>query len=223
MGGARPGLVCVPGFVGQPGAHQYARFAAPFRGRRDLSVLQPPGFTDGQLLPASTGAVVAVHAETVERSVDGAPFVLVGCSSGGLVAHALAAHLESRGTAPVALVLIDTYGPDQDEVIGDLRPALASGVLRKHEAMGYSRTDAWLTAMGRYNGFDWTPQKIAAPTLLVRASQPLVPWTRAYDWRSCWRLADAVMDVPGDHFTIMEEHAPTTARRVEEWLSDHTG
>ena len=29
----------------------------------------------------------------------------------------------------------------------------------------------------------------------------------------------AVVDVPGDHFTMMSDHAETTARAVNEWLA----
>ena len=31
-------------------------------------------------------------------------------------------------------------------------------------------------------------------------------------------LADTVVDVPGDHFTMLGEHAATTARAVDDWL-----
>ena len=62
------------------------------------------------------------------------------------------------------------------------------------------------------------PDAIEAPTLLVRASEPLMEWTREYDWRPSWKLEHTTVDVPGTHFTVMEEHSHTTARAVEEWL-----
>jgi hypothetical protein len=29
--------------------------------------------------------------------------------------------------------------------------------------------------------------------------------------------------VPGDHLTLLDEHAPTTARTIDEWLLRHSG
>lgn len=75
--------------------------------------------------------------------------------------------------------------------------------------------DDRLVAMGGYiQLFDgWTPQRLPVPTLLVRATER----SATHD-RPRWALADATVDVPGDHFTVLAEHAGTTAQAVTGWL-----
>ena len=76
--------------------------------------------------------------------------------------------------------------------------------------------DTWLTALAHYYSFDWRGMpRIDVPTLVVRASEPGSPWD----------LAGSVttVTVPGDHFTMMREHAETTARAVEAWLAEQQG
>jgi len=46
----------------------------------------------------------------------------------------------------------------------------------------------------------------------------LFDWSRDGDWRSYWDLPHSVLDVPGNHFTMMEDQAAGTARAVDEWL-----
>ena len=96
-GSAVPGLICFPSFVGR--AQEYARFAAGFRGIRDVSVFPAPGFSDGDPLPATAAALVARHARSIRDWGPAAPFVLAGHSSGGLIAHALATCLEKAGAS----------------------------------------------------------------------------------------------------------------------------
>jgi thioesterase domain-containing protein len=38
------------------------------------------------------------------------------------------------------------------------------------------------------------------------------------DWRSSWPHADTVTDVPGNHFTIVEEHIADAVAAVRAWL-----
>jgi thioesterase domain-containing protein len=206
--------VCVPPFIGRPGAQQFARFAAAFRDDRDVFVLTQPGFAAGQRVPADVAAVAEVLADVVRQHATG-PFVLVGHSSGGLVANALAGRLEQLGRGPVGLVLIDVY-PSEENPAAEVLPGLMPAVLARQQAR--SDGDTWLTAMGRYLDLDWTPSDVAAPTLLLRATERLAGWSgTAADWRSAWKHADSVADVPGDHFTVLEDHAATTARAVAQW------
>jgi len=217
-GDTAPALVCVPGFIGMPGPQQFTRFAATFRGSRELTVLQHPGFVPGELLPADIDAVIRLHARTVLARYEGRPFAFVGLSSGGMVAQALAHHLESKGVTPSGVVLLDTFGPHLDHLVDDLIPEFAVRLFDAHVAMGYADNDDWLTAMGRYVAFPWQTRSIAAPIFLVRASEPLIEWTREEDWRTSWEEAESVLDVPGDHFTMMGDYADITARTVDDWL-----
>lgn len=59
------------------------------------------------------------------------------------------------------------------------------------------------------------PARPTAPTLFVRARDPLPDTPPA----PAWPLPHTEVTVPGDHFTLLEEHADTTARAVHHWLT----
>ncbi|MFE9728768.1 SDR family NAD(P)-dependent oxidoreductase, partial [Streptomyces sp. NPDC005794] len=229
------GVILFTSFVGRSSAYDYARFGGYFRGRRDVGVITNPGFLEGELLPADKEALVRVHADTVLRHTGGKPFVLAGHSSGGLVAHAVARELESRGAGPAGVVLVDTYV--EEKALGDMAAAMGRQLSDRYDsgpvtdavpdagngtdtvaAVDDDWGDAWVTAMARYMFLGLLPDAIQAPTLLVRAGEPLMEWTQEYDWRPSWKLEHTAVDVPGTHFTVMEEHSRTTARAVEEWI-----
>jgi thioesterase domain-containing protein len=159
-----------------------------------------------------------VHAENIRGAVGDAPFVLAGHSSGGLIAHALATRLERAGLAPAAVVLMDTFTLERTEVIEKFWSLLPGIAL----ADGDQQEDAWLTAMAHYFSLDWTAiSHTERPTLLVRAAEPLDGTPDQSDWKPAWAFASniTVVDVPGNHFTMMADHAETTARAVNEWLA----
>ncbi|MFD9130140.1 SDR family NAD(P)-dependent oxidoreductase, partial [Kitasatospora sp. NPDC059571] len=108
-GPEQPLLVCLPSLLAISGPHQYARLAAAFRGRRAVNALPLPGLLDGERLPADAAAILELAAQSVLRVADGAKFVLLGHSTGGLLAQATAARLEELGAGPSAVVLVDTY------------------------------------------------------------------------------------------------------------------
>ncbi|MBB6172714.1 acyl transferase domain-containing protein/acyl carrier protein [Nocardiopsis mwathae] len=226
-GDARPALVCFASLVMISGSQEYARFAAPLRGVRDVTVLPEPGFRPGERLPAD--ADVAIEAQVraaldVVGSTGDGSFVLVGRSSGGWIAHAVAARLEARGVAPRAVVLIDTPLPDAPATL----PIIETAVLHRERRLGLMDT-ARVTAMGGYLRMfsAWKPEPITAPTLLVRPESPVTGPSGeplgGPDWRFAWHLPHATLDVPGDHLTMMEEHAETTARALNDWLTRHSG
>ena len=55
--------------------------------------------------------------------------------------------------------------------------------------------------------------------MLVRATLPMNGQPADSEWRASLDTAHTVVDVPGDHFTMLDEHAQTTGREVEKWLS----
>ncbi|QKG19184.1 Type I modular polyketide synthase [Actinomadura verrucosospora] len=228
-GPAEPGLICFPSFVGRSGVREYARFASAFGGRREVSVLPAPGFVAGEPLAASIDVLVGVHAANIRRSVNGGPFVLAGHSTGGLVAHVMAAHLARSGAAPAGVVLLDTYSLGAPGTPGGLAmnttiEELVNGrVLADLEHREEADDDSWLTAMAHYFALDWAGamQETSLPTLLVRAEETVAgPDGTGAPRRHSWSFASSltVIDVPGDHFTMMGEHAATTVRAVDAWL-----
>ncbi|WP_171987844.1 type I polyketide synthase, partial [Streptomyces sp. MP131-18] len=221
-GPAGPALYCFPSFAARSGAHQYARLAAALRGERDLWVLPAPGFAGEERLPADLGALTRAHADEVERRAGGAPFVLAGHSAGGWIAHAVAARLESGGTAPLAVVLLDSYWP------GSATLPLIQAEIGRRLLRGGSRErpaeepwdDTCLTAMGGYARLfaDWRPEPLAAPVLHIRAADPL-PGFPDQGWHAAWPPARRKDPAPGDHFTLLGEHSATTARAVRDLLT----
>ncbi|MFJ9688828.1 type I polyketide synthase [Streptomyces bacillaris] len=214
-----PVLVCFGSVVALGGAHQYARFAARFRDRYAVAALDAPGFTSEEELPADMAALLDFQATTLLRELPGRRLVLAGSSSGGTLAHGVAAALEQRGEGPAAVVLLDTYLSD-NQGITQFNDVLLGGMFAREDRAA-PMDGTRLTAMGGYFRLldDWTPPPVRAPLLLVRASTPLGrPSAGAGDWRSSWAGADTVLDVPGDHFSIMEEHVATTGDAVADWL-----
>jgi acyl transferase domain-containing protein/thioesterase domain-containing protein/NADP-dependent 3-hydroxy acid dehydrogenase YdfG/acyl carrier protein len=228
-GAARPSLICLPSVLATSGPHQYARFARSFRGQRDLVVLPLPGFLAGERVPASMDAALDAHAETIGELLNGAPFVLAGHSTGGLLAHALAGRLESLGAGPAGVVLIDTHPLRADGFSEVLRSVM--GRMLDQEELYVAISDVRLTAMGAYLRLlaDWQPQEIAAQTLLLAATESLAgvgaqleqQRTGAgagLEQRASWPLRHAIAEAPGDHFTVMEAHADAAAQEVQQWL-----
>ena len=75
--------------------------------------------------------------------------------------------------------------------------------------------------MAHYLSLDWLNlSEITTPTLLVRAEEPMVESPENDDWKLSWSFSSSVsvVDVPGNHFTMMGDHADVTARTVSEWL-----
>jgi hypothetical protein len=104
---------------------------------------------------------------------------------------------------------------------------------REHEAISID-DNSWL-AMGTYLRLlaERRPARIAAPTLLIRAGQPLAGskeddlpplaprQTRggadAPGWPA-WEVCDDQVEIAADHFALIEAAAAATADATEEWL-----
>jgi len=225
--GSGPALVCVSSHAALGGAHEYTRFASSFRGERPVWALPNPGFEVSAPLPPTREAVVEAQAEHALRCAGGDAFVLVGSSSGGVIAHAVAGRLEAAGAPVAGVVLLDSYEPavlDSSLAPADFRDVLMK---RLHERQStFARLDfTRLTAMSWYGELfaGWSPAPLRAPVLLVRASEPLAPELAGKDWQTVWKTAHTTLDVTGNHFTMMETHAQSTAQAVREWLETVTG
>jgi acyl transferase domain-containing protein/NADPH:quinone reductase-like Zn-dependent oxidoreductase/thioesterase domain-containing protein/acyl carrier protein len=222
-GTSTPYLLCLPPIPPISSAISYAPLASRMSGRRTVWGLSHPGYGPGELLPIDRAAIIARCADCVQETAAGAPFALVGRSSGGWLAHALTKHLESIGRPPMGLVLIDSYR--MREITPRLQSALLDVWLRRFVRV-FPTSDNELTGYGWYwNLFaDWTPEPIATPTLFLRAMDP-VPGIEhertpsSDDWRASWNQPHTLVDVPGDHYTLVTEHAGSIAQVIDEWLA----
>ncbi|MFI6134191.1 SDR family NAD(P)-dependent oxidoreductase, partial [Micromonospora sp. NPDC051141] len=221
-GGGRPKLYLFNPYVA-PDNFAYARLGLAFQGSRDVSVLHSPGFHAGEKLPENIEAMTLAYVETIMRdNANGEEFALGGTSSGGLIAHRVAAELARRGVAPAGVILLDS--PSQK----DLRTVTEDGPLWQQQIFeGLSRTgddgdDSWVFAMVHYLSFPWWPaEHIEIPTLQVRASERISGPKDNNDWMFTWNNATTVTlaDVPGNHLQIVDEYASVGALAVNEWLS----
>ena len=209
-GNARPQLIYVPSFLAGSGPHQFVRLATAFDRRARTSALVLPGFDRDSPVPATWTAALDALAATVHLVAGGGPYVLVGHSIGGVVAHALAGRMARTGQpAARGVVLIDTFDPSparQDAMLD-----WAMGSVLDRDPDGVIVNDDNLLAMGAYLRIfqDWQHTHATVPVLQVSASAS--PWP-------AWQVADTVTPVAADHFSVLEEHAGVTAEAIERWL-----
>jgi thioesterase domain-containing protein len=213
-GDREPIVVCFPSFAPSPD-QEYTRFAAGL----GVPVYVMPHPVDP--LPDSLDTLVATHAAAVLDLACGRPFVLIGRSTGGSVAHAVAEDLARRGQQASALVLIDTYDMDEHARGLDWLVGLpARDVARLGAAFDAATDDAALLAMGAYTRLfiDWHPAPLPHPVLHLRPDHPVAGMPET-GWRSEWPVPHDTAEAPGDHFTLLEEHAEDTAAIVRAWLA----
>jgi acyl transferase domain-containing protein len=218
--GPRPALVCFPPIVTPAGAEQLVRFAAPFRGDREVWALPHPGFARDEPLPATLAVLLRRQAELALRCAGDRPPVLVGYSSGGWVARAVAGPLTELGRRPAAVVLLDAFSLGADDAEGVFDELMAAQAARSGPA-GVASEE--LTAMGWYLALferAGPPEPAAAvPTLLVRAAEQ--PSLRATGGRppAPPEGVTATVEVPGEHVSMLTDHAAATAAAVESWVA----
>ncbi len=199
------------------------RLATAFDGYANVHVLDHPGTLGDPAVPDSPETLALVHAEAIRLLLGDTPVVLVGHCTGGAVAHAVAGVLAEIGTAPAGLVLLDTHLAEDSRNDGRQTALVAQAANMPEEVFTDLCTDSVVLAGGAYARlFDtWRPPPLAVPTLLVRSDTPTpemrgpVPLT---DWRPHWPPPHDVVDVPGDHLSMLDAHADTTMTAVRDWI-----
>ncbi|WP_158891504.1 type I polyketide synthase [Amycolatopsis anabasis] len=227
QGNGGPLLICFPSFAPVAGPHEFARLAACFDEEREVWAIPQPGFMKGQRLPDTIEALALMHAAAVRTRAGDRPFVLIGRSASGWLAQEVAYQLENQAVRPLAVVLMDSSSPEHMAKTG---VANAMGAAMADRESGFDLlSDIRLAAMGGYSRiFDgWRPKPIDTPTVLLSALDPFSPELldesnrHHADWRSFWELPHTAIDIPGDHFSILEKYADSTARAVEQWLREN--
>ncbi|WP_194962854.1 type I polyketide synthase [Streptomyces sp. NRRL B-1677] len=216
-GDGSPLLVCFPGFSPNFGAPWYAALASCFAGEREVVEIRHPGVADGEAVARDWQTLVELHAATVRERVGDSPYAVLGYSMGGCPAHSVAARLAASGRPPAGLVLVDTYPvTTEHEAEPWLSGMLARLPLGLGEPFDAAVDDMAMAALGAYTRMTrgWRPEPTDVPTLLIRAAERLPEFPPA-----SWPSPHVAVTVPGDHWSINEEHAPTTAEAIRRWLS----
>jgi acyl transferase domain-containing protein/acyl-CoA synthetase (AMP-forming)/AMP-acid ligase II len=211
-------VVCVPSFVAGSSPHQFMRFADRFDGERDVLVCALPGFRDAEPVPGSWHVAMEVLRDAIGRAVGGAQFILVGYSIGGSVANSLATSFENAGANLVGVVMIDSPMPASKEE-ADSAFAMVMTRIFDRSAQGSVVTDADWLAMGTYMRLltEYTPARIRARSLLIRAGVPLGAGGTGDAW-PVWKIADDEVEIAADHFALIESEVAATADTIRQWL-----
>jgi thioesterase domain-containing protein len=218
-------LICLPSMVAPSGPHNFARISLHLNGLRDVYALPLPGFGDGEPLPASAELVIDMQAQTIAERFGDVPFVLAGYSSGGWLAHGVASRLEMTGPRPAGVMLLDTWLPDDRIPEADIQEELR-GIAVNDQAFALM-TEAQVTAQGAYLDLfeHWKPGEVRVPVGLVRALQRMPQQIvdendpdADRNWATDWDLEYQTIDAEGNHQTMMNEHAASTAQAMHRWL-----
>jgi thioesterase domain-containing protein/NAD(P)-dependent dehydrogenase (short-subunit alcohol dehydrogenase family)/acyl carrier protein len=223
-GPERPALACLPSAAPISGPHEYAKLARGFDGERDVIATRWPGFDRLDPLPANLDAALEVQLEALGGVLDEAPPVLVGHSTGGVFAYALAQRLAGEGRSPSGVVLIDSYHPSQTGLDASTEGAsiglgILGGILAAEDS-SVVIDDVRLTAMAAYLGMvariETAP--LECPVLLIRATDPIGDEPAGDDWSARWEVPHELAVAPGNHLTMMDEHVDAVSQAVSEWL-----
>ena len=212
-GSGQPSFICIPSFLPGSGPHQFARFVHALPQARRVCSLALPGLGQGDV-PQSRDAALEALAIAATEAARGEPYVLVGYSSGGLIANAMFRHLERRAACPAALVMIDTY-EHGEQALSMLAEALGEVIERDHAYVAV--TGRILLGLGAYARLFSNTRlaPVTAPALLLRARRGL-----AHPDSDDTKLAQTIVRLDTDHFSIIAEHAQQTALAAERWLSE---
>ncbi|MFC0629375.1 thioesterase domain-containing protein, partial [Kribbella deserti] len=214
-----PALICFPSLVAPATPYQFARMAAPIQDLRSLTAITPVGYLENEGLPDSLQSAAVYHADAVRRVAQDVPFALLGYSSGGWLAHEVAKTLEQTGVTPAAVILLDTFLPD-DPALPDLMTYLYRHLMARPEFTEMS-DDVKLSAMGRYLHLfkGWQPGEVKAPVLMVSAALPDENGlAEKPDSSPRWPVPHSRISVPGTHMTMIEDFGAETGEAVHGWL-----
>ncbi|MER7983809.1 type I polyketide synthase, partial [Streptomyces sp. NPDC095817] len=219
----RARIICFPSFLSSEPIASYSRLAGALHGHH-VDVLVLPSSDSAGPLASTWNVLVEAVASEIVRLHGNENIVLLGHSSGGVLAYDVARSLERRRRPLRGVALLDTL------LLSHVPTHFMDLLRQRNDALEPTGGQSFhmVTAAAFYGSFiqDWAPQEIKAPVLVVRPSDSPVGETAVAlersDWRHTWALSHTEREVPGDHFTMMIDHADASARAVIRWLSEES-
>nr|WP_282434937.1 type I polyketide synthase [Nocardia panacis] len=213
-------FLATPTFTG--GIHQHTSIAKEFSGRRKVSSIALPGFRGGEPLPSSLAVGVDDLALAVQAVANDEPFVLVGYSSGGVLAHAVGNRIEAAGVSKLAgIALLDSFTMKQAR---EIRPDQFLNDMLKHQSEFLKPSDASLTASAVWLALlsEYEPASIHTQTLFVQCVNPIFRVESSGGGAECmlaepWSPDQFVRTVRSDHYSMVTVDAAVVARVIDEW------
>lgn len=214
--GNRPLLVCLNSFIPATVDLTYQRLINALGEHVDAVTIPLPGYQEATL-PATPAAATKALADTIIQCTGGHPFILLGFSTGGVMAYAVAEALVQQGVTPSSVVMIDSSTMNTslnsilNEVMGDW---LASkGEFWTYDDQGLGALAWYMTLFSQH----WVPITLPAPVLLVQAMSPPRGVDQAKIACQWPTLTDKAM-TPGRHFELLTTYVEHTSERVRQLL-----
>jgi nonribosomal peptide synthetase DhbF len=140
--GSLPPLFCIHPVGGH--SWSYARLMPYIGSDRPIYGLQARHLTEPEFLPETVEEVAADYLDQIRKIQPTGPYHLIGWSSGGLIAHAIANLFQQQSEEVALLAILDTYPPViQQSPVPVTRDQIVPIVLKY---LGYIAEDESLTA-----------------------------------------------------------------------------
>lgn len=195
---------------------QYSSIVKIYDGRRRVTCVGLPGFLDGESIPVSLSAAVRAISGVVRDVVQGEEFILAGYSSGGILAHAVAAEM-SAGDRPSGILMLDSFVPSENfpiaQLIGEM---IDQGGDRVPDSTRLTATIRWIDVLGEYSC-----DPLDMNIFFIQCGEPAI--FRAPDSEpllaSPWPDSKHLHTVDSNHFSVLSEGAKKVVSAIGEWES----
>ncbi|WP_434426405.1 alpha/beta fold hydrolase [Nannocystis pusilla] len=191
------------------------------------------GLEDGEVPDDSVPEMARRYVEELLGFQPEGPYLLGGHSSGGVIAYEIAGQLLARGHVVERVIQVDTVTVEQSHRLGVRNMHDAVRLVESFEDVSSELAGSLLVAMRSDPRLGevilatnkalalYHPARHAVPLVYLRASERdpvLDPHADAW-WRAQTAGGFEVHDVPGNHFSVMEDpHVAAVARVLRERL-----
>ncbi|MCY0992037.1 amino acid adenylation domain-containing protein [Nannocystis sp. ILAH1] len=213
--------------------YTYMALARELGAERPVYAFRALGLEDGEVPEGSVPEMARRYVEELLELQPEGPYLLGGHSSGGVIAYEIAGQLLARGHVVERVIQVDTVTVEQSHRLGvrDMHDAIQ--LVESFKAISSELATSLLVAMRSDPRLGevilatnkalalYQPARHAVPLVYLRASERdpvLDPHADAW-WRAQTAGGFEAHDVPGNHFSVMEDpHVAAVARVLRERL-----